>query len=1265
MKIEKITVCNLNSIEGEQVVDFTQEPLRSAGLFAITGSTGAGKSTLLDAICLALYNRAPRLDDAERLAKDDMTRLTDKAQQAQAGHVCHMLRRGARQGGATVVFATHDGDRYEAAWQMRRTRGGNYATPERSLRKLAPYKEQVARTDIDSRIQHAIGLTYEQFTRTVILAQNSFANFLKAPKAEKALLLEKLTGTEVYGRISAQIHTLAAEADKEVEKLETSVKGILENCLPPEALTEHQERAHLLQATLQHTAQSMERNKEQVRWIAEWRRVTENLAHCETAYAEAQRNLTAMRHEEQQLERYDTLLDMQPTYQEIVMRQADMETLKNNEATLAAEMTKAEQTLTARKKNLEVARERTAEAEKQLETRRPTINRGHALTGELHVAQELLNTLEEQWRQATHKLDSRQNALRAKNEELQIALKQIEKLKLHRQSLSVHQLMFDKFDLVKDKLTVFRAEMQRNAESQTKLAELQRLQEESRHAAEKAQREMHDLQAQLDTRQGELMLHTTAIQGKELDALQRKASESRQRLSLLQRAQVLWQHISEGYALINTQTAAARRNEADVRMKRAESEKMQADLKVVQQTFDRVSTAYTLSQTENMVQLRKHLKEGTACPVCGAKHHPYHTETEQQLGNLLQSLTQEFTQAQEDLNRRTTQLQELLQQIAADEARIAANAEALAQLQRRQQADIEEWAQYAHLDSTFADCTATVNRDARRLTIEMLMESTGKVADEANRELEDYNVHQREINRLHDEINKLAAAMASNRTNVDNLQSDYRMAMHSAEEVKKVMTESSHSFAELYSDLGELITLSGWFTEWKNNPDGFRTRLTSMHYDWEQTLRQLDEAQRNVTLVNEEMKNASANVVEETRRVTQCRERRDAAREELQNKREELRRMFGALTPQQESERLQQLIDAARNAELKARQEYEKATGAVHTWQGEHDNLMRARELNLQAYREKMQQLDVMMLRFNSSHSPVQFAELQSLFSNGHDWKTLRATLDKLREYRLLAHNHLNRARAELLKLQAAPIRPGQAEGVPQGQPAEAVTNYDDIEQKLLDMQQQMDETTRRTQEELHAVMGALQTHERCEAQVKMLHQSLNAARDNALEWQRLDQLLGSADGKKFRTIAQSYTFAYLVEHANWHLRQLSPRYELHSVPDTLMLEIVDRDMLDEHRYVNSLSGGETFVVSLALALGLASLSGGNLSIGSLFIDEGFGNLDQSSLELVMTALSNLENTQGRKVGVISHTEQIRQQITPQIRLIKLPGSGASRIEIV
>jgi exonuclease SbcC len=130
--------------------------------------------------------------------------------------------------------------------------------------------------------------------------------------------------------------------------------------------------------------------------------------------------------------------------------------------------------------------------------------------------------------------------------------------------------------------------------------------------------------------------------------------------------------------------------------------------------------------------------------------------------------------------------------------------------------------------------------------------------------------------------------------------------------------------------------------------------------------------------------------------------------------------------------------------------------------------------------------------------------------------------------------------------------------------------------------------------------------------------------------------------------------------HANKHLSTLSRRYRLLQVPDTLALQVIDRDMCDEVRTVYSLSGGESFLISLALALGLSSLSGNGLKVESLFIDEGFGSLDADSLRIAMEALEMLQN-QGRKIGVISHVQEMSDRISVQIRLHKC-GNGKSEV---
>ena len=162
--------------------------------------------------------------------------------------------------------------------------------------------------------------------------------------------------------------------------------------------------------------------------------------------------------------------------------------------------------------------------------------------------------------------------------------------------------------------------------------------------------------------------------------------------------------------------------------------------------------------------------------------------------------------------------------------------------------------------------------------------------------------------------------------------------------------------------------------------------------------------------------------------------------------------------------------------------------------------------------------------------------------------------------------------------------------------------------------------------------------------------------------WDQLNELIGSADGKKFRNFAQQLTLDILLGYANRHLETLSRRYRLQRIGDSLGLLVIDRDMGDELRSVHSLSGGESFLVSLALALGLASLSSHRVNVESLFIDEGFGSLDADALSVAMAALDSLQ-AQGRQVGVISHVAEMTERIGTRIEVVRLAG-GQSRVRV-
>ncbi|MBU1458606.1 MAG: exonuclease SbcC, partial [Gammaproteobacteria bacterium] len=192
---------------------------------------------------------------------------------------------------------------------------------------------------------------------------------------------------------------------------------------------------------------------------------------------------------------------------------------------------------------------------------------------------------------------------------------------------------------------------------------------------------------------------------------------------------------------------------------------------------------------------------------------------------------------------------------------------------------------------------------------------------------------------------------------------------------------------------------------------------------------------------------------------------------------------------------------------------------------------------------------------------------------------------------------------------------------------------------------------------------AALLDDDRRRNQSQALLQQIADATAESQRWGRIAALIGSSDGGAFRKIAQAYNLDLLVQHANVQLRQLARRYRLKRGGSPLGLLVMDTEMGDELRSVHSLSGGETFLVSLALALGLASMASSKLKIESLFIDEGFGSLDPESLQIAMDALDSLQ-AQGRKVAVISHVAEMHERIPVQIQ-VQRQGNGQSGLKIV
>ncbi|MBL4660822.1 MAG: AAA family ATPase [Alcanivoracaceae bacterium] len=207
MKILSLRFKNINSLQGEWKIDFSQEPFASSGLFAITGPTGAGKSSILDAICLALYHQTPRLN-TQTPAEMVMTRHTGECL-------------------AEVEFEVK-GSIYRAFWEVRSARGKvdgklqpatvEFAQGEKILtKKINEKKEQIAKLT---------GLDFARFTKSMLLAQGGFAAFLNADAGERADLLEELTGTEIYGQISQKVFERHREEKQRLSLLQAQSQTV-------------------------------------------------------------------------------------------------------------------------------------------------------------------------------------------------------------------------------------------------------------------------------------------------------------------------------------------------------------------------------------------------------------------------------------------------------------------------------------------------------------------------------------------------------------------------------------------------------------------------------------------------------------------------------------------------------------------------------------------------------------------------------------------------------------------------------------------------------------------------------------------------------------------------------------------------------------------------------------------------------------------------------------------------------------------------------
>ena len=287
MKLKKLTIHNIASIKDE-VIDFGAEPLRSSDVFLISGKTGAGKSTILDAICLALYDNTPRFSSSNMEGKEKTGESrTGDDKTISIKDTRQLMRRNTADAFVNLTFTGTNGLEYEAIWSVERARkklDGNLQGKKWELRNLSTGESLTKSEPIKQAIKEAVGLDFEQFRRTTMLAQGEFSRFLNSKDDEKSAILEKITGMGIYAKIGKKIYEVMSDKKSIYDQKNQQIKGVV--TLSEEQVIEKKEQIKSLETNVD-TLQKIEHNKRDVlNWLEDTESYSKEFSEATQAFAQ-------------------------------------------------------------------------------------------------------------------------------------------------------------------------------------------------------------------------------------------------------------------------------------------------------------------------------------------------------------------------------------------------------------------------------------------------------------------------------------------------------------------------------------------------------------------------------------------------------------------------------------------------------------------------------------------------------------------------------------------------------------------------------------------------------------------------------------------------------------------------------------------------------------------------------------------------------------------------------------------------------------------
>ncbi len=1158
MKILELRFKNLNSLYGEWCIDFTHPDYEANGLFAITGATGSGKTTILDALCLALYGQTPRLDRINQSQNEVMSRQTGE---------CF----------SEVLFETAKGT-FRASWHQHRSRkkaGAPLQSPKRELADAEGTLLAEKLKEVQEKIDDVMGMGFDRFTRSILLAQGSFDSFLKANADERSPLLEQITGTEIYTEISKLVHQRNSAENQKLGELKAGLDGI--QLLDDEALEQiqfdlkqvqdqHKEKARKRDAAkaaldckgrIQSLEKALENNRAEQEILCE-----ENKAFKPDA-----ERLAAARRAQPLAVAHAKLVNLRNDFSKTTSeRKAATDTLPD----LEEQQTNASATFDATEIQL---KEKEAEQKELL----PVLTKARAL--DTQIAGRL--TAQESEKTALVQLKDELTALRDKEEENKANLEN-----LHAQYGEAES--YQKEHAQDAKLVGQLAAISQSLEQLKKLTDekdsAKKASKAAATAAKKATKTATEEAGKLSTAQKSFTETEAALEkiSSELAPLL-DGTDWRARLDELRQRVKIEQRVLETRETVAAKTTDAADAENELILKRNEQEGLQREHALL------VENLRLQQKVESLEAEREELADGQPCPLCGSLEHPYAAGLPVPATSSLEKITVDLSALANQINVLTEK---------------QATANALCKtLQAALENDEAELETLAHGNAEEAEQIEI--RIGKIETLEKGDKGAKVAFDDAREALSQQKLLEQ-------------TAKQNSETAVEKAESTETQRVKAESDLDAVQTRLEQTIKPFG------IALS---------PET-ATQLTTRRDHWIETEKKTVELKQTISNLRATLAGQAKELVKHNARIQKQTETLAETKSAIDSLKAEREALFGDRQPETVEKEAQAEIDALR-----------KKAAAAQT------QLVDSKQA-LSLARQKAKALERELRKTEAQLGEADPAFAKAMIHAGFENEAayLSSQLDEAEQSKL-------EARADELKHRHTHLAALEAEKTKQLQSEREQKHIETSPEEHAALAERCDAL----QQQIGTFNGQLEQNQKAVE----LHQSklgdIEKQRVECTRWNRLHELIGSADGKKFRNFAQGLTFELMVSHANQQLAKMSDRYLLiRDKQKPLDLNVVDNYQAGEIRPVKNLSGGESFVVSLSLALGLSRMASKHIRVDSLFLDEGFGTLDEDALETALEALTELKQD-GKLIGVISHVGALKERIGTQINVLTTSG-GRSRL---